>query len=343
MQTNCLTSASCRIWVNSHLFCKNTQNSRHFTQTANAGVKFSRLLMDYIKYLDQFNKLHEAENIEPLDIGTILENHKIFDEFPRASLDYSLRENGLLKDIIEAQLLSISSLALYLTKNFNTDSKVVRSDFPAKDFQLGSSLIDLANTADCAFKLAMSGFSTQSRILIRSLIERIMQIIVVYFDAEDYRKWCDATEIGDSKFAYYQLFSKKGRLFKRYHQIEKELLGYSENCKLKNHRVNDYAFQSMAVHGGSLAVNVGSWSFNGDQVKPALFGSACDSLNDISCSIAFQLHNFIRLLNALLEQVHLWKQKESHGLISKFEFYRYSSDIEFGKYINENYVAVEET
>tara|TARA_R110002072_G_C7864036_1_gene526724 strand:- start:137 stop:796 length:660 start_codon:yes stop_codon:yes gene_type:complete len=37
-----ITNASCRIWVNCHLFCKKTQKSRHFTQTANAGVIFKK-------------------------------------------------------------------------------------------------------------------------------------------------------------------------------------------------------------------------------------------------------------------------------------------------------------
>ena len=109
--------------------------------------------MKYEEYLDDYNNKHKGIGYEPLKLDVLNDNHQMFSVSPENALKHSLGVVGELKEIIEAQLLSIGSLALYLTRDFNTNSNVIKSDFPAKDFQLGSSLIDLANTADSAFKL----------------------------------------------------------------------------------------------------------------------------------------------------------------------------------------------
>ena len=299
--------------------------------------------MKYEEYLDDYNNKHKGIGYEPLKLDVLNDNHQMFSVSPENALKHSLGVVGELKEIIEAQLLSIGSLALYLTRDFNTNSNVIKSDFPAKDFQLGSSLIDLANTADSAFKLALSGFSTQSRILIRSLIERKMQLIVIYHDPEDFEKWYKATETDESKLAYYLVSSKKGRLLKQYKKIELELLGMYENKKVDEFRVHDYEYQSMSVHGGSLPVNVGSWAFIGESVNPSLFGAPCDSVLNVSRQIASHLSEFSRILEPLLVSVHEWTSGEKHELVNNYMFYRHVSECEFKKYVDAYFEPVEKT
>ncbi|MEG3754369.1 DUF5677 domain-containing protein [Psychromonas arctica] len=301
--------------------------------------------MDYSKLVEEYLVINKEKNIK-LKIDDLVDNHSSFDEFSNEASKRSINMFKKEKSLIEMQILSLTSLSIYLADDV-PENRVLRTDFSAKDSHLCSFLINICNTANATLKLSMMGFIPQAHSLLRTLLERTMQGVVLFSNSEDYSIWQKGQDPNDSKASHYVLFSKRERLLKKLEKIEIDLFGKeNENGLLRNYRKETNDYYSMSVHGASIPVLVGSWAFQNsgteDEImKPAFFGASCDSAGKVLGQVIFTLQPFIDTFYALLEKNHLWKNNFDNDLLTHFEFYYFASKTTFLKLVEEEYQQVE--
>lgn len=249
-------------------------------------------------------------------------NLKSFDEYVRFINDAYYHPSKVIENncpdhllVINLYLISLSSVAVSAIKgtpNGVQDKNVLlKTDFSGSDIHLGSFLNNICNTTSAAISLIKQGYDTQARVLIRTLDERIYQCIVLFSSSSDYEKWDEAEDQDDAKNAHYSLFAKKGRILKRITELEEKYLGFKDHqLELRAWRKEREVYYSMAVHGSSAAVMVGSASFSFEDesiMMPNLFGHPSSASRGTLSHIIYQLHFFLLLLPEILKDVHKWK------------------------------------
>ncbi|AKR42052.1 hypothetical protein [Methylophilus sp. TWE2] len=213
---------------------------------------------------------------------------------------------------IDLQIICLTSLAITCLESWQEQKKrrkIVMEDFPANDMNLGGCLLNIANTAMAINKLCLEGLDTQARVLVRTLDERLMQTPILFASKEDYKEWHKAESPEDSKSAHYRVFARKKRLYKRHAELESICLGTEVSSELHAWKQENEDFYSMAVHGASSAVQIGSWAFDfgSEGMRPNLFGTASAASIGTLKHTRFQLFWFMILFPAVLEKFHTWK------------------------------------
>ncbi len=217
-------------------------------------------------------------------------------------------------DLFIICLTSLASSCMEVIKTSEKRNKILLSDFPAKDINLGNCLLNISNTTVAINKLCLEGLDTQARVLVRTLDERLIQTPILFASKDDYEKWHKAESPEESKFAHYHIFAKKKKLYKRYDEIVAICLGkQSSEVKNRYRQENEY-FYSMAVHGASAAVQVGSWAFDYDSklVRPNILGSPSSASISTLSHIRLQLFLFMLLFPTILEKFHNWRPNISN-------------------------------
>lgn len=218
--------------------------------------------------------------------------------------------------LIYLELAAIGSLSVAASE-VGGETKILQPDFPAKDIHLAGSLTNIVNTALAILRLALDGLDTQARVLVRTLNERIFQVLLLYSSAADFEEWQKAQDQLDTKQAWYQLFSRKRRLRRRLRELERAL-DFDLGDAHETWRDGADADYSAAVHGGSVPVQVGSWAFDYDtgHLTPALYGRASAAAKPTLAHTRWQLFYFILLFSRVLERVHHWKPQLSDPMIA---------------------------
>ena len=237
-------------------------------------------------------------------------------------------QEAYLSDLISAvrvQALSLGALAVASCPAQETDppNKFFRIGFAASDRHLSLWLTNITNTALSIARLCISGFDTQARCLFRCLQERTKQAIILFYSDEDYATWHKAFEVEESKDAFYRLFSRKGRIEKRYFEIE-GCLGFHHDPSVIAQRRSLEEEASQPVHGASVAVLMGSFGYEhgSEKVFPATFGYA-SSASGLTLSQTFwNLLYFQALLRSMLEDVHGWEPDEDETYTFGYLAYR---------------------
>jgi len=282
--------------------------------------------------LDEFIAKFPECDLSELDVDSANDGYAIFDEAANDTLDETSKLLEKHKNILETQMFSLNSLALYC-HNSNCDSnRVLKADFPGNDTNLGCALINIANTANAILKLCLFGFTSQAKTLYRTLLERVMQVIILFHSNDDFLEWRDAVSDLESKDALFQLFSKKERLHKKFEKIEIELFKFESknvnSSELRQFRKSTIDNFSQSVHGASNSVLIESFSCcinDEDRYVPAAFGRACLSSQNLLDDTIFQLWYFMSLLRKLMSKVHSWQPDYSDDLVVGFELYRFTA------------------
>lgn len=174
---------------------------------------------------------------------------------------------------LQASAFSLGCLAL--AANFEGPNRILKKDYVAKDLYLANWLINISNTCLAIIRLCSEGFDMQARMLVRCLHERVRQAIILFYSGEDYEIWHSVFDDVDSKQAYYTLFSRKGRINKRYLEIANNL-GFKFTVEEVDEWDTDNVYFSSAIHAGKDSIALGSFGFHYDKdlVCPAVFGKA---------------------------------------------------------------------
>ncbi len=273
--------------------------------------KVSKLLRAFNSYY----KLSGSDRINLKDLDAFFRYISSHDNESNNSIDDSYGEQIYL---IVLLLTVFGSLALLLediaSSKDGHDNTILKSNFSARDIHLCGFLTNICNTASAALSLIKKGYDTQSRVLVRSMEERIYQCIVLFACSEDYAEWDRAEKMVDAKATHYKLFAKKGRLLNKMRVLEKKYLKVSDHDNtLKAWRKENQAYYSMAVHGSNTAVMVGSssGSLHDDELVcfPNLFGVVSNYSEATLEHIISLLHTLLMMLPKILADVHQWTPK----------------------------------
>ncbi len=263
--------------------------------------------------LREFNKEHELKGELKLHLKHIDQLSK-FVNTGHDNDKYAISKHYSVElNILDLILSSLGALALAsaTTGAAENENRILHKEFSGSDIHLCGFLTNICNTAVSAIKLVKQGFDTQARILVRTLDERMYQCLVLFFSSEDYNHWDNAEDQDEAKQAHYSLFGKKNRLLKKVQKIEDKYLGLSNNvANLSGWRKEMDGFYSMAVHGSSAAVLIGSasFSFEDDSTTfPNIFGAPSSASGSTLSHIIFQMYLFLALLPEVLEDIHEWQ------------------------------------
>lgn len=277
--------------------------------------------------LDLFKSKYPDSDFENIDLEDVNSGYSIFDEFSENTI--SLTSESVELELIElkTQILCLNSLAIYCRHFNESERRVVSAEFPANDFHLSAALTNIANTTNSILELCRRGFNTQSGILLRSLSERVMQTIILFNNSSDFSLWFESQESEESKKAFYEVFSKRDRMHKKFEAIESNLLGVDFDFNsLRGMRKSKLEEYSMDVHGSFISVVAGSssfWGENGDEVNSAIFGQPCITSKKILGATIFEVWYFLKIFRQLLKVTHKWVPDYSNEFVRGFELYRY--------------------
>lgn len=240
-----------------------------------------------------------------------------------------IQEQELSDELLLVNLacLSIGALAIV---SFDSEggNKVLSKEFAAKDLFLSTWLTNIANTGRSIVRLCEDGFDTQAKMLVRALHERTRQAVILFYSDEDFEKWHDPDSTDNGRSVHYDLFSKKDRLNKRYHIIERSLANSRSEYdhELVNYRRSSDAFFSESVHGSGASVLLGSFAFehNSESVNPATFGRASSASISTLSHTSFDLLYFLLVFDALLKDIHNWVPDKSCSFTLGYEAYRHT-------------------
>jgi hypothetical protein len=226
-------------------------------------------------------------------------------------------------DDIEICVMAINLLALKCMHALAHDNRlrvILSEKFPARDINLSGALLNICHTSIAINKLCLEGLDTQARILVRTLDERLMQIPILFSTEQNYREWHAAQTPEESKSAHYRVFAKKKSLIKKYQEIERELFGNEKDEESYKWHLENESFYSMAVHGASNAVLIGSFSFDfeSEKVFPNILGRASSASVQTLRHCRFQILWFLLMLERLLEKFHEWTPDLSQDLDSQY-------------------------
>lgn len=208
---------------------------------------------------------------------------------------------------IELAIATIAPLAARALVTHGAN-QILSVTFPGKDIHLGGSLTNIINTSLAIVKLASDGLEAQTRVLARTLDERIYQTMLLYSSPSDFAVWQEAQTDAQARAAWYSLFSRKQRRRKRLRQLEQALgLDLGEPHELW--RDNAESLYSTAVHGGNVPVVLGAFgfAFDSDAVSVGLFGHASAAAKPTLAHIGFQLLYFVSALSRVLKLIHNWE------------------------------------
>lgn len=270
-----------------------------------------------------FNEKHSLSSDNAVTLDHFKEAKQVLTDWPIEANKVSQQELGQIVIHIETTILALGSLSASALENKNAN-QILKTDYSAKDMFLGNYLINICNTAMCICRNACDGFDTQARILVRALDERLYQAILLFYSESDYALWHKTDDEAQHKAVHYALFSKKGRLHKRLHQIENEL-GLDMDETITEWRIKETEYFSAPVHGAGITIHAGSWAFlyGSDRMEPALFGrSSAASIHTLEHT-RFQLFHFSVLLKRLLEQRHGWKANLSKYFDLNYEAFHH--------------------
>lgn len=212
----------------------------------------------------------------------------------------------------------------YLTLAANRpqgEKKILRSDFPANDFQLACLLTRIVNSSICVIQLVRDGFNTQARILVRSLDESLYQTLILLSDASDYEAYLKVESTEDTKKIWYKLFGGKKRLFKKLVTLEQNL-GMSEPkaTEYAKWREERMEYFGEVIHHGAISTSWGSLAkdFDEDQMYLAILGHACPSGRLTLKHLIMQLCHFCEILHELLLKMHFWSPDHGEQYVMKY-------------------------
>lgn len=269
--------------------------------------------------LRQFNKKHQLSDKNKINL-------KVFDGFfklinnshysPQKTIEEHYAEQLYLLNLLQTALGSFVLMSLKSTPRGVEDKNIIlKKGF--YDIHLRSFISDVCNTSSAIITLIKQGYDTQSRILARTLDERIYQCLILFTSIEDYEVWRKAESNEDAKNAHYNLFSKKNRLLKKVRELDRKYLKDDDNdneTQLWRKESGDY--YSLAVHGSSASVIVGSFSFSfdGTQARPNIFGCPSSASKGVLKHVIYQLTHFLALLQRILYDEHKWVPDISNDL-----------------------------
>ncbi|MBV1929542.1 MAG: hypothetical protein KUG81_08540 [Gammaproteobacteria bacterium] len=281
------------------------------------------------KLLDEFFLKDTYFHIDKPCVEDIVNGLTSVEGFHSSTEKKSEKELGKHKLGVYSQISSLSFLALSCCDD--DTAPILRSDHPANDIQLMSHLINIANTENAIYKLCRLGFDSQARILLRDLDERLMQVVVLFSNSEDFEKWQIAEGVAESKQAHYEVFSRKNALLKKYGKIEQDILGYgSGELEAREFRKEELEKLSMSVHGASDEIAMSAWresseSDREDRMVPNLLGGFSLRSCGTVLETFFRVWYFLKLFRLVLIKHHNWEQDFSDHNILAFEFYRFVS------------------
>jgi hypothetical protein len=286
----------------------------------------------YQNLLDEFYSKKAYSSLIKSDAQSVFESFTYIENTLNNSLNEQNDQLEQIKTGIIAQILSLTFLSLECLKQ-NKTGNILREDYPANDYQLSAHLIEISNTQTSILQLCSNGFDLQARILLRNLEERLMQIIILFTHEHDFTNWSSAQESEESKTTYYDIFTKKGSLFKKYGVIEKEILqGFGVNSN-REQELNLRAFRkersdnlSMSVHGASAEVYLRSFNLSNNDIEeviPSLVGVNISYSLEIVSETFTSMWYFLKLFRLLLFKYHNWEQDFNNENIIAFEFYRF--------------------
>ncbi|MFS1859708.1 DUF5677 domain-containing protein [Vibrio lentus] len=281
--------------------------------------------------LKKFRDRHPELDVSKMDLSDINEGYEFFNDNQKAVRLDTEPHFKCEVALIQTQLLSLNSLTAYCLNYEDSTNRVISVEFPFKDVHLASILTNISNTAQCIYELCLNGFTVQADILYRTLLERTMQSIVLLNNGDDMERWFSAQDSDSSKATHYELFAKRERLHKRYEAIERDLLQVNPNSQeLRSFRKSKMENASLAVHGSSSSVTLGSFAYwNEDEVKPAMFGSSCKTSLHVLDNVVFELWFFFVLLTRTLSKTHSWERDYEDSRVLNFELYRYIAHKQF--------------
>lgn len=265
-----------------------------------------------IKVFQRFSDQHNLHGDERFKYKNLCELQKLIQLQARESRKKSKSYIQEIIDDIDLSLICLTGIAIpcVLNTSESPSPRILISGFPAKDINLGNCLINIINTAISINKLCQEGLDTQARVLVRTLDERLLQTPILFSNAEDYQKWHEAETDSDSKQVHYELFSKKQKLYKKYAILESICFNTSnDGNEATLWRKENEEYYSMAVHGSSAAVQIGSWAFDfdSDNVRPNIFDSPSSASVSTLQHIRFELFWFILLFQEILKKFHNWE------------------------------------
>ncbi len=164
----------------------------------------------------------------------------------------------------------------------------------------------LCNTAIGIRSLVIQGLEPQARVLLRSFLEATHQTLVLFFEKESRDLYYTGWDNPSSKRAYFETFSKKGRLQKKLKKIEglaSENLTYDGQQQLQE-RVDALEHYSQATHASFRHILLsGLHPTDGETFADTIMGYPSSSSDNTLLNCSHEIAYFAYLFDYIVKNV----------------------------------------
>lgn len=234
---------------------------------------------------------------------------KLFHSNRRDSRKY-YKKKSLQNDYNSIYLACISFLALSVYHEGAYEEELLpvnwlsESGKPNPNFVLRRLLTSLLNDSLAIKFLLKEGFDVQARILLRSTLELTWQILILFYNRDDFSRYCKAEFSDEIKKTYFSLFSRD-KTYNKLKEIESALTNEFEHemlNSLKKHRQENFDFYSHIAHNSFNSVVFGSMNFipNTDGLTDGIFGGVTEATEQTLKALNYNLWYFIMIFIAIM-------------------------------------------